>query len=66
MKKMGILPLAAPVSSTAQNMYDTIFAGNLSSEQVGALDKLFLVTEPWGLGAGVALQWDVKSLDSYI
>jgi hypothetical protein len=34
MKKMGILPPAAPVSSAAHNTYDTIFARNLSSEQV--------------------------------
>jgi hypothetical protein len=60
MKKMGILPLAAPVLSAAQNMYDTIFARNLSSEQVGALDKLFPIIKPWGLGVRVALQWDVK------
>jgi len=44
MKRMGIAPLAAPVSSASKGAYDAIFLGNLTSSQVEALDELFLAT----------------------
>ena len=44
MKRMGIAPLAAPVSSASKGAYDAIFPGNLTSSQVEALDELFLET----------------------
>ena len=44
MKRMGIAPLAAPVSSASKGAYDAIFPGNLISSQVEALDELFLET----------------------
>ena len=31
MKRMGIAPLATPVSSASKGAYDTIFTGNLTS-----------------------------------
>ena len=42
MHRMGIALPAAPVSSVSKGAYDAIFAGNLTSSQVEALDKLFL------------------------
>ena len=44
MKKMGILPPAALVSSAAKGAFDAYFTGNLSSDQVEALDELFPAT----------------------
>ena len=44
MKRMGIVPLGAPVSSASKEAYDVIFSGNLTSSQVEALDELFLAT----------------------
>jgi hypothetical protein len=45
MKKMGILPPAAPVLSAIQSTYDAYFTGNLSPEQVETLDELFPATK---------------------
>ena len=43
MKRMGIAPPLAPVSSASKGAYDAIFVGNLTSSQVEALDELFPV-----------------------
>jgi hypothetical protein len=44
MKKMSIVPPAAPVSSVSKGAYDAIFVGNLKSSQVAAFDELFPAT----------------------
>ena len=41
MQRMGIAPPAAPMSSASKGAYDAIFAGNLTSSHVAALDELF-------------------------
>jgi hypothetical protein len=51
MKKIGILPPVAPVSSAAEGAFDAFFAGKLSSDQVEALDELFPETNHWAGGA---------------
>jgi hypothetical protein len=45
MKKMGVLPPSAPVSSVAKRSYDGIFTGKLTTSQVAALDELFPVSK---------------------
>ena len=44
MQRMGTLSQVIPTSSASKRAYDAIFIGNLTSSQVAALDKLFLVT----------------------
>jgi hypothetical protein len=44
MKKMGIVPPAAPISSVSKEAYDAIYTGNLTSSQVEAFDSLFPAT----------------------
>ena len=44
MKKMGIMPPAAPVLSASKRAYNAIFAANLTPSHVIALDELFLAT----------------------
>ena len=41
MKRMGVLPPTAPMSSGPKRAYEAIFAGKLTPEQVVALDELF-------------------------
>ena len=43
-KRMGITLPPAPVSSASKGAYNAIFAGNLTTSQVEALDELFLET----------------------
>ena len=44
MKRMGIAPPAAPVSSASDRAFNTMFGGNLTSSEVEALDELFPAT----------------------
>ena len=44
MKKMGVAPPVAPVSSVYKLAYDAIFVGNLTSSHVATLDELFPAT----------------------
>jgi hypothetical protein len=44
MQRMGFAPPGAPVSSASKRAYDDLYAGNLMSSEVEALDALFLVT----------------------
>jgi len=41
MKKMGVQPPNAPVSSAAKRSYESIFKGNMSLTQAAAFDELF-------------------------
>jgi hypothetical protein len=47
MLRMGIAPLAAPVSTVSKATYDALFTGSLSSSQVEALDELFPAANCW-------------------
>jgi hypothetical protein len=44
MQKMGIVPPAAPISSTSKGTYYAIFAGKLMPSHMAALDELFPAT----------------------
>jgi hypothetical protein len=44
MQRMSFAPPAAPISSTSKRAYDDLFAENLTSSEVEALDELFPVT----------------------
>ena len=44
MQRMGFAPSAAPISSASKRAYGDLFAGNLTSSEVEALDVLFPTT----------------------
>jgi len=44
MRRMGFAPPAGPISSASKRAYDDLFARNLTSSEVEALDELFPAT----------------------
>jgi hypothetical protein len=44
MQRLGFAPPGAPISPAFKRTYDDLFAGNLTSSEVEALDELFSAT----------------------